>query len=266
MQALQVTQDTTVLAAAAPIPALGHLPVNSFVIKSKEPVLVDTGMAPDVDEFLALLGAVIDPAEIRYIWLTHSDRDHTGALMKMLELAPNAKVVCQFITLGIMGAGWEPIPPERAHVVRDGSTLDVGDRTLTAFRPPLFDNPGTVGFYDPKQNLIISSDFLGAPMPSEQDAFADDVASVTEDDVVAGQLVWGSVDAPWVHNSDESKLAETVSRFASFGAGTVLSTHLPPIRSNLDRHLKTVLSLPSAEPFMAPDQAALEAAMGEIAH
>ena len=39
---------------------------------------------------------------------------------------------------------------------------------------------------------------------------------------------------------------------------TVLSTHLPPIRGDLDRHVTTLKTLPSSAPYLIPDQAALE--------
>ena len=40
----QATLDIEVLPANFPIPGMGFLAVNAFVIKAKEPVLVDTGM------------------------------------------------------------------------------------------------------------------------------------------------------------------------------------------------------------------------------
>jgi glyoxylase-like metal-dependent hydrolase (beta-lactamase superfamily II) len=266
MRSRSLGNDTYVLTSAAPVPGIGFLPINAFVIGGANPVLVDTGIFPDSDEFIAAVSSIVDPADLRWIWLTHSDRDHTGSISRMLELAPNARVVAHFITVGLMGNGCEPIPPQRAYLVRDGSRVDLGDRVVTAFRPPLFDNPGTVGFYDPARDTAFCSDCFGAPMPTEEDAFTDDVASVSESELVSGQLLWGSVDAPWVHAIDESKLAQGLDAFASLGAGTVLSTHLPPIRSALDAHLKTLSRLPSSDPFAAPDQDAMEALMAQIAH
>jgi len=156
--------------------------------------------------------------------------------------------------------------PRRARLPRAGRQhVGYRDRTLAAFRTPLFDNPGTLGFYDPKQKLTISSDFLGAALPTSDDALADDIASVVDDDVTAGQLLWGSADSPWVHSTDETKFASSLSTFAARGEmSTVLSTHLPPIRGNVDRHLKTLAMLPGAAPFVGPDQAALEAMLAEM--
>jgi hypothetical protein len=266
MRTLAINSETTVFTSIVPAPGIGVLPINAFLIKGEQPVLIDTGIFPEHDEFIEALGSLIDPKDIAWIWITHGDRDHTGAMTTVLDLAPQARVAASFLTVGILSAGSEPIPMERAYLVRDGSTLELTDRTLVAFRPPTFDNPGTLGFYDPKQKLTISSDCFGGVLPTPDDALAEDIASVVEDDVTAGMLLWGSADSPWVHSIDEAKFSQTLATFAAQGEmTTVLSTHLPPIRGNVDRHLKTLSMLPSTAPFVGPDQAALEAVLAEMA-
>jgi hypothetical protein len=249
-----------------PIPTIGVLAVNSFLIDGAEPTLIDTGITPEEDEFDAALRAVIDPSALRWIILTHSDRDHTGYLTRLLDAAPDARVIANFITFGVMSVGSQPIPPERALLVRDGSTVDIGDRTLRVIRPPLFDNPGTIGFFDPKQNVLFSSDCFGAPFASPEGALANDVADVDADDVAAGQLLWGSVDSPWVHFVDDARFAANLAAFVQDGPDTVLSTHLPPIRGDVDRHVKTLSGLPSAPPVATADQAELEKFLAEMGH
>jgi len=165
-----------------------------------------------------------------------------------------------------MGVGNQPIPPERAYVVRHGTRVPTESTELIALRPPLFDNPGTAGFFDPSSRILFSSDFFGGLMPSHEHALSDDVGAVATDDLVAGQLLWGSVDAPWVHSIDEAKFGNALEEFRRFDADIVLSTHLPPIRGTVDQHLKTISKLPSSPPTMEPDQGMLEAAMAEIAH
>jgi len=245
---------------------LGALPVNAFLIKDEEPVLIDTGWTPEREEFLSALFSQIDPKAIRWLWLTHADRDHTGSVTDVLEEAPDARVVATFVTLGLMGAGTQPIPPERAYLVRSGTRIPVGSRELIALRPPLFDNPGTVGFFDPKSRVLFTSDFFGGIMPSQDAALSENVADVPEDDVTAGQLLWGSVDAPWAHSIDESKFAAALDEVRRFDPEVALSTHLPPIRGDVERHLKTIAQLPGSTPTQTPDQAELEAALAQIAH
>ena len=81
-------------------------------------------------------------------------------------------------------------------------SLDIGDRTLTAFRPPLYDNPATVGCYDSHSGACFTSDCFGAPLASAKDASADDVHALDPGELTARQLLWASVDSPWVHTAD----------------------------------------------------------------
>jgi glyoxylase-like metal-dependent hydrolase (beta-lactamase superfamily II) len=265
MRVLQINPETSMLTSVVPIPTVGVLPVNAYLILGEQPTLIDTGITPEREEFDSALKELIDPQELRWIVVTHADRDHTGALVQLLTEAPNARVVTSFITVGVMSVGAEPIPPERAFLVREGSTLDIGDRTLSAMRPPLFDNPGTLGFFDPKQNILFSSDCFGAPFATADDALAEDVGTISDDELTAAQLLWGSVDSPWAHYVEPARFADNLARFVQRRPDTVLSTHLPPIYGDLDRHVKTLTMLPSSTPYVAADQAALEAFMAQMA-
>src|SRR5262249_33630235 len=122
MRTLPINAQTTMFTSVVPIPTVGNLPVNSYLIRGAEPTLIDTGITPEVAEFGVALRDLIDPNEIRWIIVTHADRDHVGALSRLLTEAPNATVVTSLVTFGLMSAGSEPIPPERAFIVRDGST------------------------------------------------------------------------------------------------------------------------------------------------
>ena len=265
MRVLQISPETSMLTSVVPIPTIGNLAVNAFLIRGEQPTLIDTGITPERDEFDAALKELIDPQELRWIVVTHPDRDHIGDLMRLLTDAPNARVVVSFLTFGVMSVGAEPIPPERAFLIRDGSNLDIGDRTLRAIRPPLYDNPGTLGVFDPKQNVLFSSDCFGAPFATPEAALAEDVATISDDELTPAQLLWGSVDSPWTHDIDEARFADNLGRFVHDRPQTVLSTHLPPIRGDVDRHVKTLTKLPSSTPYVAADQAALEAFMAEMA-
>ena len=90
----QVAPDIHVLPAHLPISGIGFLPVNTFVIKAREPVLVDTGMAIDSGEFMKALESVIDPQHLKWVWLTHDDADHTGSIQHVLE-ANTQRAACR---------------------------------------------------------------------------------------------------------------------------------------------------------------------------
>ena len=44
MRRYQVADETLVLADSTEVPGLGHLPVNAFLLRGAEPLLVDTGL------------------------------------------------------------------------------------------------------------------------------------------------------------------------------------------------------------------------------
>jgi glyoxylase-like metal-dependent hydrolase (beta-lactamase superfamily II) len=249
--------DVTVLNDPSEIPGLGFLPVNAFVLHAEQPVVIDTGLSTPDKDFLSALAEVIDPADVRWLYITHPDRDHTGGLWSLLKAAPNARLVTTFLGLGIMSTEWE-IPLDRVFLLNPGQALDVGDRQLHAFRPPLFDSPATTGFLDDRSGALFSSDCFGAPIPSAELAAAADVRAVG-DQVRDLQLLWASVDSPWVHRVDQALFRATVDPIRDMGASAVFSSHLPPVPHPDDRLFETVLLAPQTPPFVGPDQAALEA-------
>jgi hypothetical protein len=245
------------------VPGLGFLPVNAFVIHSAEPVVVDTGLGLADRDFVASLAEVMDPADVRWIWITHPDRDHTGGVFALLEAAPQARVVTTFTGAGIMSTE-RPLPMDRIYFLNPGQSLDVGDRHLTGFRPPLFDNPATVGVLDTSTGASFSSDCFGAPLPTAELATAQDAATVGSDDLRAAQLLWATVDSPWVHYVDPDRFAASFRTLREFDPTLILSTHLPPITGDAVVMFDTLLEAPQAEPFVGPDQAALEAMLAQF--
>jgi hypothetical protein len=257
MNTHRIGTDVTVLNDQLEVPGLGFLAINAFVLHAAEPVVVDTGVGLPDRDFVEALGSVVDPADVRWIWLTHPDRDHTGGLFDLLEAAPRARVVTTFAGVGIMSTE-RPLPLDRVYLLNPGQSLDVGDRVLTGFRPPLFDNPATVGFYDHRSRTCFSSDCFGAPLPSAELAGSTDVRDAPADAVRAGQLVWASVDSPWVHNVDTAKYRTTVESLRAFEPRTILSTHLPPAIDHAAELFDMLAMAPGADPFAGPDQQALE--------
>ena len=253
--------DIDVITTAAPIPGLGHLPVNSFVLHGTEPVLVDTCPIVMRDEFLATLETVVDPTDLRWLWLTHTDPDHVGAVAALLAANPKLRVITTFFGVGIMGLQ-APLPMDRVNLVNPGETLELGDRTLTGVKPPAFDNPITVGFHDSRSNALFSSDCFGALFPDVPPETADVTAAELRD----GQVLWGTIDSAWLHKVDSDIFARDLERIRRIEPAHVFSAHLPPAPgAMLPLLLETLARVPSAEAFPAPNQAALEAMLAQAA-
>jgi flavorubredoxin len=63
------------LTDVAPIPGPGFLPVNAYLVRAEQPLLVDSGLPTSRPDFLQALWSQIEPADLRWIYLTHPDRD-----------------------------------------------------------------------------------------------------------------------------------------------------------------------------------------------
>ena len=251
-----------VIAATADIPTLGSLAINSFVVHGTEPLLVDTGTVAGRADFLAALGSVIDPQALRWIWLTHTDFDHIGSLATLLELNPRIRVITSFLGVGIMGLSSTPLPMDRVHLVNPGQTVTVGDRRLTALRPPVFDNPITTGFVDDRSGALFTSDCFGALLPSLPE-YAADLDAAT---LASGQIKWATIDSSWVHDVDRCAFNAKLDQFRALQPSMIYSSHLPPAPGRmLDLFIQSLAQVPDAPRFEGPDQAALETMLAAMA-
>ena len=251
--------EIDVISSAVAIPGLGNVPVNAFVLHGTEPVLVDTGLPLESDDFIAALGTVIDVSLLKWIWLTHPDFDHIGSLAQLLELNADLRVITTFLGVGIMGLH-SPLPMDRVHLVNPGQSITVGERTLTAVKPPAFDNPSTTGFHDDRSGAFFSSDCFGALL----DAVPHSAADLSDEELRNGQVLWSTIDAPWLHSVDRAAFAATLERIRQIQPSLVLSSHLPAAPGHmLDQLLGSLAAVPDATPFVGPDHTALTAMLAE---
>jgi len=252
--------DIDVLTSNFPIPGYGLVPVNAFVLKGSEPMLVETGAAIQRSEFMQALRSVIDPADLRWIWRSHTDFDHIGSLQTLLEENPRLKVITTFLGVGIMGL-ISPLPMDRVHFVNPGEKITIGDRTLTAVKPPVFDNPCTTAFHDSRTGAFFSSDCFGALLQS----VPQNAAEISEKDLLDGQVLWATIDSPWLHKVDRQAFAAELETIRRIDPTMIYSNHLPPASGKLmDRFLKSLLASPGAHPFVGPNQAAFESMLKQM--
>jgi glyoxylase-like metal-dependent hydrolase (beta-lactamase superfamily II) len=251
---VQVTPDTTALPSYCPVPGLGILPINAYLIRGSEPVLVDTGAVALRDAFMAKLREQIDLADLRWIFLTHTDPDHVGSLHAILEEAPNARLITTYLGMGKLGLA-QPVPPERVYLLNPGQSLTVGDRELLALRPPCFDAPETTALFDRKTRTLFSADCFGAVISEPADA----AEAIPEDRLVEGLVTWTTVDAPWLSSVPRATFEAAVSAVREIDPSVILSAHLPRAtrRETIEGLYRALESAREAKPFVGPDQQAL---------
>ncbi|MBD2101068.1 diflavin flavoprotein [Leptolyngbya sp. FACHB-261] len=153
---------------------------NAFLIKGEKVALIDTSHEKFREPFLASLHEQIDPAQIDYIIASHTEPDHSGLIGTLLELAPNATVVCSKIA----GQFLENMihRPFKLQVVKGGDKLDLGNgHCLEFIMAPNLHWPDTIFTYDPASEILYTCDAFGAHYCSER--LADDDLAEFETDL-----------------------------------------------------------------------------------
>ncbi|HWH34310.1 MAG TPA: MBL fold metallo-hydrolase [Acidimicrobiales bacterium] len=257
----QASPEIHVLPNNVAIPGVGVLPINAYVLRAEQPVLVDTGLGIDGDELIDAVASIVPLDELRWVWLTHDDADHTGAIARIFELAPQARLVTHGMCAFRM-ATWWPVPLDRVHAIRPGDRLHVGDRTLRAVAPPLFDNPMSTGLLDEASGALFSVDSFGALLPGP----TQDAAEVAPDALAGGMTAWAASDSPWSHIVDRQRFAATLDGIRRLAPTQILSSHLPAAAgTSLEQFLDVIARVPDSEPMVAPDHEAFAAMVASLA-
>ncbi|MGC9543195.1 MBL fold metallo-hydrolase [Streptomyces sp. UG1] len=225
LEPYRIAEETFVIPWALEAPPVGHFPMNSMVIRGAEPVLVDTGAPAVRSQWLEAAWSVVDPLDVRWIFLTHDDRDHAGNLLAALAECPNATLLTTWFSIGRMAEEWET-PVNRCRFMIDGDTVDVGDRTLVAKRPPLYDNPTTRALFDTKTNVLWAVDTFATNVPTP----LPEIAGLSADEFRDGQFFGGRLVSPWVALLDGQKFRAVVDGFQRLDAEVVAGCHTPVLR------------------------------------
>jgi flavorubredoxin len=234
--------------------------INSLVITGREPMLVDTGSASNRDQWLQDVNGIVDLREVRWIWISHDDRDHLGNLEAVLELCPNATLVVDWLTVQRTAHEYR-LPMTRMRWINDGDHLCTPDRTFIALRPPTYDSPTTRGLYDTRSRVYWSSDSFGTAVAHHVDAASDLPLAAFEE----GMSMFNRLLSPWTAMVDRVKFSDRVRAVRTLDARAVATCHGPVIRdAQLEAAFELMTRLPQLGAVPLPGQEQLEAMLAAI--
>ncbi|MFI5047372.1 MAG: MBL fold metallo-hydrolase [Acidimicrobiia bacterium] len=252
----EIAPDTFVIHQVQP--ALGQplcVYINSMVIRGREPVIVDTGTPANRKQWLEDAFTLVEPEDVRWVFLSHDDVDHSGNLDEVMTACPNATLVCSWAMIERHTNAFN-FPLDRCRWVTDGESFDVGDRTLHAYRPPVYDSPTTRGLYDPTTKVYWSVDTFAIPQPDAHMGIADLDGEFWRE--VMALFALGAI-SPWLSMLDQAKFGATVDRVQALDITTISGCHTPAIEGEfIDQAFARVRELPTLDPPMLPDQSILD--------
>lgn len=138
---------------------------NSYLIRDKKTVLIDTVWQPYDKEFVSRLKEEIDLKEIDYIIANHNEIDHSGALPELMREIPGTPIYCTKngakIIKGHYHEDWNFVE------VKTGDTLDIGQNKLIFVEAPMLHWPDTMFTYLTGENILFSNDGFGQHFATE---------------------------------------------------------------------------------------------------
>ena len=145
------------------------------------------------------------------------DADHLGNLAAVLELAPQATVITNFLGMAKMGLLGHDT--SRVQLIGPGEELDLGDRTARAAQAALLRRPGDHRLLRhedarPAQRRRVRR----APAGGETDAAAIDPETLRE-----GMLKWAAIDAPWLSTADPRAFGELLRNIERLDPSAIIS-------------------------------------------
>jgi flavorubredoxin len=253
---VEIAPDTFVIQATlgeGVAPMAVHL--NAMVIRGSQPVVVDTGAPIHREQYLEDLFSIVEPEDVRWVFISHDDSDHYGNAEAVMEACPNATLVATWFLCERLGAEGFRVPPTRWRWLGDGDVLDAGDRQLALIRPPLYDSPTTRGLFDPTTGTYWASDCYATPV-LKGTAFVDEL---DPEFWAEGFLAFQTWNSPWVTMVDEDRFAAACKRIEDLGVRTIAGGHTPTIGApNVDEAFALLRMMPAAVPPPQPGQAVLD--------
>ena len=239
-------------------PALGEplfVYLNSMVILGAEPTIVDTGTPANRRQWLEDVFSLVEPDDVRWVFLSHDDVDHSGNLDEVLTACPNAQLVCNWAMVERHTNCFD-FPLERCRWIMHDESFSIGDRTLHALRPPVFDSPTTRGLFDPTTGVYWAVDTFATPLPDPHLGIADLDPDFWRFGLT--MFAFGAV-SPWLTMLDHAKYGRYVDTVQRLDIKTIAACHSPVIEGEFIRQaFDVVRAFPNVEPPPLPDQSILD--------
>ena len=134
---------------------------NSYVIMGEKIAVMDSVEASFGDEWLQNIENVLEGKKPNYLVVQHMEPDHSSNILKFAEKYNDAQIVASSKAFTMMKNFYGNDFADNRIIVREGDTLDLGDRSLTFLTAPMVHWPEVIMTYDSKDKVLFSADAFG---------------------------------------------------------------------------------------------------------
>ena len=134
---------------------------NSYVILDDKTAVMDTVDSRFCEEWMANLRKELGDRQPDYLIVQHMEPDHSGSVAKLLAAYPATTVVASAKAFAMMKQFFGEEFENRRMVVGEGSTLSLGEHTLTFVTAPMVHWPEVLVTYESSEKVLFSADAFG---------------------------------------------------------------------------------------------------------
>ncbi len=134
---------------------------NSYLIKDKKNVLIDTVEYGSDGEFLDKIESLLGGKALDYLVVNHMEPDHSGMIKSVLAKYPAVKLIGNSKTFELLEK-YYGVDKESFMCINDGDELSIGEGTLKFAAVPWVHWPETMVTLDLKDLVLFTCDAFGS--------------------------------------------------------------------------------------------------------
>jgi flavorubredoxin len=146
---------------------------NSYIIRDKKNVLVDTVKINKFSVFIEKIRNLLNGEDIDYLVINHMEPDHSGSIQEILEEFPNMKIIGNKKTFEFLNDLYGI--QKNLYEVKDGDEIDLGEHKLKFYMTPMVHWPETMMTYETKSKILFTGDAFGGFGSLDGGIFDDEV-------------------------------------------------------------------------------------------
>lgn len=133
---------------------------NSYLIRDEKSALIDLSKEMLSDEYLAQIAGIMDLGDLDYVVINHMEPDHSGALKRLRQIAPEAVILGMPKTVAMLKDFYGLT--ENVERLSNGQELSLGTNTLRFVYTPFVHWPETMMTYIVEQKILFPCDGFGS--------------------------------------------------------------------------------------------------------
>lgn len=134
---------------------------NSYLILDEKVALMDTVDKRGMEDWEQKLLAALSGRSVDYLVIQHLEPDHSGSIVRLMELFPNVTLVGNAKTFQMLPQFFEHIDLTNTLTVKENDTLSLGSHTLQFIMAPMVHWPEVMVTYEQNEKVLFTADGFG---------------------------------------------------------------------------------------------------------